>query len=251
MSCLQGCILVYLAGCNAATVMTHYHRLKQKAASLAAWFVIAMPELSSECMQFADMEKLGQAEGLPPNCAVLHDFPATSSLLYHMIADISGCKAKFLFDSGAAINAISEDFCKRYGTSICPNPDTIAIRTVADAPEQTVVGQCKLKLRMQNFSSTVTCMVLPMRMDYDVLLGDPRLTAVNAQMFYDTENGCTAINVHQHGKQTTLALPNKAVKPSTGAADKPLGSVISVSAVQFKRQTRKNFFLPGAMHATL
>ncbi len=206
-----------------------------------------MPELSAECMQFADMQTLDQVEGFPANCAVLHDSSATSSLSLHMMADISGSKANVLFDSGAAIyaiHAISIDYCEimkasSYGISISSNLEPVVINTVADTPEQTVAGHCKLKLRLQNFTSHVTFMLLPMHMEYDVLLRDPWLTAVKAQMLHDNEHGCTVVNVHKHGKRVTLSLPNKAVKPPGKATGKPPSSAISVSAVQFKRLSKK------------
>ena len=151
------------------------------------------------------------------------------------MANIAGCKAKVLFDTGASVNAISEEFCQRYGICVDCNPESIAVKTVSEAPESTVIGQCKLKLRLQDFTSTVTFLVLRMHMEYDVLLGDPWLTAVNAQMFYDNKLGCTAINV-----QTTLKLPNKAVKPLPKKATHPPGSAIRVSALQLKRLCKAN-----------
>ena len=92
---------MYLADCNAAMVgdiMKHCAMLEQQASSLSAWFVVAMPGLFAESIHFADTQELDEAEGLPANCAVLHDLPSTTNLTYHMLAGVSGSKAKVLFD---------------------------------------------------------------------------------------------------------------------------------------------------------
>ena len=47
--------------------------------------------------------------------AYSYDPPTVADLSYHLTGEVTGAPAQFLFDSGSAVNAISESFCRRSG----------------------------------------------------------------------------------------------------------------------------------------
>jgi Reverse transcriptase (RNA-dependent DNA polymerase)/Retroviral aspartyl protease/DNA N-6-adenine-methyltransferase (Dam) len=189
----------------------------------------------------------------PPGHVVEVDLQAASTdqpLMFRFHAKAAGCAATVLLDSGASHNFVSSEFAKASAFRITAPVQAYTVR-LASGDIVPLAGQCTFKLSMQEFSGTVTALVMPEMMPHtDVILGDTWLRSEQAQLCYTTGT-CT---LHKGGRRRTLAL-SKGSLPQTN--DQVLHHMLAgmmaslapppiISAKQAKKAIRQ-----GAQHFTV
>ena len=168
---------------------------------------ITKAQLSCKKHLFNSMHVLGKPKSGINSCVVFHDTPTVSQLNYHVRGEIAGSPARFLFDSGGSVNcnAISEDFCKRYGIAIEKCSADVSLMIVGSGPDQQPSGHCKLKCKIQTYHGNEGFLVLPIAQGYDVLLGAPWLNACSANLKYEHEaDGLRSVRITKGSRCTTL-----------------------------------------------
>ena len=149
---LSGALLVNLAGCSSTSytsiqlAVSQYNALRMAAPDVSAVFKITKPQLSCKRHLFKDMQVLQAIDGKADSCVWFFDPPTISSLDYHVRGEVTGAPARFLFDSGSAVNAISEAFCKRYRIAFQQFSSDVTLVTVGSGPDQQPIRHCKVKL---------------------------------------------------------------------------------------------------------
>ena len=189
----------------------------------------------------------------PPGRVVELDLQATSTdqpLMFRFQARAAGCAAKVLLDSGASHNFVSAAFVRASALRITAPVQAYTVR-LASGDTVPLQGQCTFKLSMQQFSGTVTALVMPeMLPQTDLILGDTWLRSEQAQLCYTTGT-CTLL---KGSRRRTLSLSDGEL-PQTD--DQVVHSVLAamlssllppliISAKQTKKAIRQ-----GAKHFTV
>ena len=232
LSSLSGPVMVNLEKCSSVGIqlaVSHYGKFKLTAPYASAVFRITKPQLSCKRHLFQDMQLLSYQQGSTDSCVCFFDPPAVSGMDDHMSGEVAGAPAHFLSDSGSAINAISEAFCKRYGIACEPCPSDLSIVTVGGGPDQQPLGQCKVKFKLQAYHGNEAFLVLPLEGGYDILLGKPWLTAYDVDLKHQP-TGLHAVKLRKGTRHLNLHC-----EPQRQAAS----ACIQISAVQFGRRCRK------------
>ena len=104
---------------------------------------------------------------LPDQLRNLH--PANEDYITFMFESVvAGVAAHAMFDSGATHNFIDTEFAARHHLSIRPDPLEVRLAngSVVNSP-----GTVTAALRLQRYSTTITCRVMPLVSDVEVVLG--------------------------------------------------------------------------------
>ena len=118
-----------------------------------------------------------------------------------MSREAAGAPAHFSFDSGNAIDAASETFCKRYSIACEPCPSDLLNVTVGSGPDQQLLGQCKVKPLAYHGSEAL--LVLPLEGGLDILLGKPWLTAYDVDLTHQPA-GLHAVKLRKGSQHLNL-----------------------------------------------
>ena len=235
---LTGPVLINLEGCSAIAIqsaVSAYGKLRISSPDASAIIRITKPQLSCKRHLFKEMQVLKKQNGGPRGCVYFHDPPTVADLSYHAMGQVTGALARFLFDSGSAVNAISKSFCERYGIAIHPCATEISLVTVGSGPDQQPIGHCKAKVKLQSYHGNEGFLVLPLEAGYDVLLGTPWLTAYDANLKHLNESGgLHSVKIRKGDRSITLNCDRQV--PRTPAQL----SCIQISAVQLGRLCKKS-----------
>jgi hypothetical protein len=127
---------------------------------------------------------------------------ADQPLMFRFAARVAGCSATVLLDSGASHSFISAAFAEANGLKVLPPVQAYTVR-LASGESVALQGQCTFKVTMQDYSGTVTALVMPeMLPQTDLILGDGWLRNEQAKLCYSTGT-CT---LHKGGRVRTLSL---------------------------------------------
>ena len=238
---LSGALFVDLAGCSSIAIqlaVSQYSKLRLAAPDVSAVFRITRPQLSCKRHLFKDMQVLQASDGKAGSCVWFFDPPTISSLSYHVRGEVAGAPARFLFDSGSAVNAISEDFCKRYGIAFQPCASDVSLVTVGSGPDQRPMGHSKAKIKMQSYTGSETFLVLPLSEGYDVLLGKSWLSTYDTVLQHSAHNGgLKTVKLRKGSRSITLVCDKVAPDPNAPV------SCVTVSAIQLKKLHKKRVAL--------
>ena len=234
---LSGALFVNLAGCSSIAIqlaVSQYSKLRLAAPDVSAVCRITRPQLSCKRHLFKDMQVLQASDGKAGSCVWFFDPPTISSLSYHVRGEVAGAPARFLFDSGSAVNAISEDFCKRYGIAFQPCASEVSLVTVGSGPDQRSMGHSKVKIKMQSCTGSETFLVLPLSEGYDVLLGKSWLSTYDTDLQHSAhKGGLKTIKLRKGSRSITLVCDKVAPDPNAPV------SCVTVSAIQLKKLHKK------------
>jgi hypothetical protein len=131
--------------------------------------------------QFSRGDKIPNSKGLimPHKVRVYYDAPrlpavfksisAASGNSLEFTAAIAGAKASVLIDTGASECFLNDKFCKQIGlkTQAC-RPVSV---TLGDGSSLTTETACRVSPRIQGISTQATCLVIPMPINVDMILG--------------------------------------------------------------------------------
>ena len=145
--------------------------------------------------------RMSVAEG---HTEVLYEF-RTGHHTMVVTANLAGSVHKVLLDPGATGTAfVSTALVQDLGLPLTPLTDNHSVR-VAGGHIVQPQGLCTVPLRLGHFKCKVQCMVLSELPGYPLLLGDPWLTAVGADMSFKTK---TVSLTCPSGRVVTLASAN-------------------------------------------
>ena len=99
-----------------------------------------------------------------------------------------GASAKIMLDTGASHCFIDLSFAEQNGFALHPANSKVQL---ADGSKATALQKCHLKVNLQRHISDITCFVLDMQQQYDVILGEDWLNKFRANICYMTKT-CTA-----------------------------------------------------------
>ena len=139
----------------------------------------------------------------------------------------AGTAANILFDTGASSNFVSKSFAKQTGITV--RPVDFLVRLADNQPVR-VAGEATVYMQMGAFNKPVTCYVMDMMYEVDVILGEAFMDRYNCILHY----GKKCVMIQKGKRHMTLnspALPREQPKDDTNA------SVLSVK--QLKRLVRK------------
>ncbi len=126
----------------------------------------------------------------------------TQSLTFRYLGQAAGLPASILLDSGASDNFISAAFAAKAQLRVTAPTRAQQVRT-AGGDLVPLQGQCTFKLKIQDYSSTITALVMPDMLPHtDLILGDRWLQHEGATLCYQTGT-CTLKN---GSKTRTLQL---------------------------------------------
>ena len=97
----------------------------------------------------------------------------------------SGVSAKILLDSGASHCFIDENFAEQKGFALHPTNTSVQL---ADSSEATALLKCHARIHLQWPVSDVTCFVLDMQQQYDVILRDNWLNKYKVDLLYSKKH---------------------------------------------------------------
>jgi hypothetical protein len=134
--------------------------------------------------------------------ADLHVAGPAEGVTFLFRGKVAGCLARFMLDSGASHCFISAEEVARRGLRVVPAVQAQVVRT-AGGHSAALLGQCTFKVNVQQFSGTVTTLVLQnMLPETDVILGDEWLRKQQAVMNYNAGT-CT---LHSGSRIRTLRV---------------------------------------------
>ncbi len=116
-------------------------------------------------------------------------------------AVVAGTQLPVLLDTGATgTGFIAKAYAQELNLVIHPQAKRQMVK-MGDNHTTQSCGLCVVPLRMGTYKTKVQCLVMPALPDYAVVLGDPWLTAVKADLKYSS--GCVTIHTPQ-GTEVTL-----------------------------------------------
>jgi predicted aspartyl protease len=112
-------------------------------------------------------------------------------------------KANILFDTGASCNFVSKTFAKQTGITVSPVEYSVRL---ADDKATEVAGEATVYVQLGAFHKPVTCYVMDMLYEVDLILGEEFLDKYNCILHYG--KGCIMIRKgKRHMTVNSPALP--------------------------------------------
>jgi hypothetical protein len=156
---------------------------------------------------------------LPPDLAVTVDpLGITQTAVMTFSGKIGRCDATILMDSGASYNFIAHDFITKHHITTTAAFDGPTIR-VADGTLYQCTQALSTTVRIGFYQSKILAYILPLKGNFDVILGTPWLTACNPTIDWQRRT----VTVTQNGQKLELQ-PTKPV--SRPIDDTPIISVL-------------------------
>ena len=199
-----------------------------------SWRIVRSPERLQVLYRPSVVDRLSAEEGLATG-KVIASAAASGKLGENkkrysrmMFAGrAAGTKANILFDTGASNNFVSKSFAKQTGISV--RPVDFLVRLADDQPIK-VAGEATVYIQMGSFHKPVTCYVMDMMYEVDVILGETFMDRYNCILHYGKK--CVMI---QKGKRhmTLNSPPLHREQPEVNT------NVSVLSVKQLKRLVRK------------
>ena len=199
-----------------------------------SWRVVRSPERLQVLYRPSVVDKVSAEEGKAVGKVIataatsgkLGESKRYSRMMFSGTA--AGAKANILFDTGASNNFVSSTFTRQTGISVKPVDFQVRL---ADDKTVSVAGVANVYLKMGSFHKPVTCYVMDMMFEVDVILGEAFMDRYNCILHYGRR--CVMI---QKGKRhlTLNSPPSPREQPQEDNAN---ASVLSVK--QVKRLIRK------------
>ena len=156
----------------------------------------------------------------PPPLPQMNTLPARSPLTMVFSGKLGKVPATILADSGATDNYVGEAFCRQHGITFTACPAT-EIKLGDKKSTTKALGTCKLSVKIQKWTSTLTFTVIDLNNAFCAIIGDTTLLKNKCVMNWGTRTmsvktrkGYVAIDALDRPKKRT---PRKSLSLLTGA----------------------------------
>ena len=199
-----------------------------------SWRIVRSPERLQVLYRPSVVDKLSAEEGLATG-KVIASAAASGKLgenkrRYSRMmfsGRAAGTKANILFDTGASNNFVSKSFAKQTGITV--RPVDFLVRLADDKPVR-VAGEATVYVQMGSFHKPVTCYVMDMMYEVDVILGEAFMDRYNCILHY----GKKCVMIQKGKRHLTLNSPPLLREQPDSNTD-----VTVLSVKQLKRLVRK------------
>ena len=115
----------------------------------------------------------------PPEPSLMSVKDCRSAMTMEFDCAVAGVPGTVLMDSGAKLPFISAAYAHRVGLTV----EKLQVAETVHLPDGStvpVLGKCHLKVRIQNYSGTVTCWVVDLSDGFSLILGESWLEQCKA-----------------------------------------------------------------------